>query len=422
MTSLSSSVTSRRVSAGTARTRSTKATTISRKSSRSSAYDANFGQNCIDHKIYPPVYKFPDGSRPPKPANFADIRQTLKVPRGSLSPSIVPETAFDDFQDKNATKSEGTVMRNVVPLVAGDADIPNEGHLPFTNLDSITGNTTVNPVPDFFDGAHPGAVNKKVREDLDKIIIPNKKVGIPVAPNFFLEAKGPGGTIEVAVWQAVLDGAYGALIMHTLQNYLSTEPIYDGNAYAFSSTLLDGYLKLYAHHLTAPAKPGQKPGYHTTLLKAYALCDDEVYSEGRAAFRNLRARAKEDRGRFIEIANARASNLGMEDNIANRSQEHDGGSSPLDFYDCEMFAEPEENDQGTQETQRSSFGLAIFHPAYGEEDADNTEVSTGLATSFTSSFTSASREDHSRCQRQPKMPRSPPSPSSTRHPKKRAPT
>jgi hypothetical protein len=216
------------------------------------------------------VYKFPDGNRPPKPANFEATRQTLKVPRDSLSPSVVPETAFEDFQDRNATKSEGTMMRTVVPLVAGDADILNEGHLPFTNLASITGNTTVNPVPDFFDGAHPEAVHKRVREDLDEIIIPNKKVGTPIAPNFFLEAKGPGGSIEVAVRQAVLNGAHGALIMHALQNYLSDEPVYDGNAYAFTSTLLDGYLKFYAHHMAAPATFGQGPVYYTTLLKAYA--------------------------------------------------------------------------------------------------------------------------------------------------------
>ncbi|KAI8623376.1 hypothetical protein F5Y19DRAFT_458757 [Xylariaceae sp. FL1651] len=306
MASTSLEVMSKAFSTDSRRTQPIKATSGSFQCKRSSAYDANFRQFCIDHNLYPPAYKFPDGSRPLKPKNFEEVRQTLKVPRGSLSPSVVPETAFEDFQDKNATRSEGTVMRNVVPLIAGDADIPNEGHLPFTNLASITEDTTVNPMPDFFDGAHPEAVDRRVKEDLDKIIIPTKKGGVPIAPNFFLEAKSPGGNIEAAVGQAVLDGAHGAIIMHALQNYLVDEPVYDGNAYAFTSTLIDGYLKLYAHHLTAPAKSGQRPGYHSTLLKAYALSDDEVYPEGRGAFRNLRMRAKEDRDRFIEIANARA--------------------------------------------------------------------------------------------------------------------
>ncbi|KAI0132845.1 hypothetical protein BJ170DRAFT_718998 [Xylariales sp. AK1849] len=181
MASTSSSVTSKRVSAGSVRTYSTKATTVSHKSKRSSAYDANFGQHCIDHHIYPP-------------------------------------TAFEDFQDKNATRSEGTVMRTVVPLITGDVDIPNEGHLPFNNLASITNDTTVNPVPDFFDGAHPGALNKKV--------------GIPVAPNFFLEVKGLGGTLGVA------EG----------QSYFLNEFIYNSKAYIFSLTLFNGYFILYIYY------------------------------------------------------------------------------------------------------------------------------------------------------------------------------
>lgn len=82
----------------------------------------------------------------------------------------------------------------------------------------------------------------------------------------------------------------------------------DGNAYAFTSTLLDGYLKLYAHHLTDPAKSRQRPSYHITLLKAYALSDD-----GQGVFRNLRIRAKEGRDRFIEIANARARDRSTKD-------------------------------------------------------------------------------------------------------------
>ncbi|KAI0120608.1 hypothetical protein BJ170DRAFT_704721 [Xylariales sp. AK1849] len=305
------------------------------------------------------------------------------------------------FKNKNATRSEGTVMRNVVPLIAGDADIPNEGHLPFTNLASITKNITVNLVPDFFDGAYPEAMDKRVREDLDNIIIPTKKGGVSIAPHFFLEAKGPGGTIEVA-------------------NYLLDEPVYDGNAYTFTSILLNGYLKLYVHHLTTPTKSGQRPGYHTTPLKAYTLSDDEVYPDGRGAFRNLRMRAKEDRDWFIEIANARARDRSKDDadtegDLASTTEEQqDVVSSPLDFFGCRMFAEPDDD----QETQETNVGLAILHHTYGEDDANHAEVSVGFATSFTSSFTSVGSEDHLR---RPKMPRSPPSPSSLRHFKKRGP-
>ncbi|KAH6645732.1 hypothetical protein BKA67DRAFT_541888 [Truncatella angustata] len=122
--------------------------------------------------------------------------------------------------------------------------------------------------------------------------------------------------------------------MHALQNHLLDNPVYDGNAYAFTATFLSGYLNLYSHHVKAPAEPGQRPGYHIT--------------------------------------------------------------------------------QETQDSQQTNVELAILHHAYGEDDADDTEVTTGFATSFASSFTSVSREEQLRSQRQPKMPRSPPSPSYTR--------
>lgn len=415
-------------SASSRRTGSTKATSVSSRSKRSSAYDSNFEQHLIDHNIYPLLYDFPDDRRPPKPANWEEIRTALKVPRGSLSPSGIPQSTFDDFQRKNRTKSEGTVMRTVVPFIAGSAEIPNEGQLPFTNLDSITGDTTVNPVPDFFDGARPGALEKRVRDDLGKIIVPTKKSGVPVAPNFFLEAKGPGGTLEVAEGQAVLDGAHGALIMHTLQNYLSQEPVYDGNAYAFSSTLLGGYLNLNAHHLTAPTHPGQRPDYHTTQLKAYALRDDEVLLEGIGAFRNLRKLAKKYRDQFVKAANAKArkrhSEATAEKDGHTTTEKQDGGSSPTDFFDCfdYVFAEPE--DTGDANSQFTNVGLAIIDQECSQNDTKEqcTEVPTDFTASFASSFTSnLSGMPSTRPESDPKLPHSPPSPSSPRRYKKHAP-
>jgi hypothetical protein len=47
----------------------------------------------------------------------------------------------------------------------------------------LTENTTVNPNPDFFDGAHPEAVDQGVREALDAIIKPMKMAAPPIAPN-----------------------------------------------------------------------------------------------------------------------------------------------------------------------------------------------------------------------------------------------
>ncbi|KAI0410631.1 hypothetical protein F5X98DRAFT_368684 [Xylaria grammica] len=160
----------------------------------------------------------------------------------SLSPSRIPASVFRDFRQKNRTKSEGTAMRNVIPLIAGSADVPNEGHLPFTNLESLTNKTTVKPVPDYFDGA-----------------------------------RIPRGSADAAQRQACRDGAYGAGAMRGLQNYGDEAPVYDNNAYT-----------LRAYALTSDQK---------TLIDRSTACRNarELAARHRAGFleaANLRARRR----------------------------------------------------------------------------------------------------------------------------------
>ncbi|KAH9883633.1 hypothetical protein F4778DRAFT_766050 [Xylariomycetidae sp. FL2044] len=285
----------------------TDTTNVSPKIKRSSAYDANFEHHLIDHNVFMEGYEHPPDRGLLKPDNLDQIHQRLLVHRGSLSPSRVPDSVFCDFQQKNRTASEGTVMRNVIPIIAGNSNIPNEGQLPFTNMESLTNETTVKPVPDYFDGVRIGDIHPQVRQDLSRKIIPTKHAYVPVATNFYLEAKGPRGRTDVAQRQACYDGAHGVRAMHSLQNYGNDEQVYDENAYTFSSKYHDGTLKLYAHHLTAPATPGGRPEYHMTQLKAFALTSDrETFISGTTAFRNARDMARNYRDDFIEAANAKA--------------------------------------------------------------------------------------------------------------------
>ena len=198
-------------------------------------------------------------------------------------------------------------MREVIPIITGDVTIPNESDLPFTNLESVTDETTVKAVPDYFQGIRPSGIDKKVRHDLNNTIIPTKHANAPALPNFFLEVKGPNGEAHA---QVCYDGAHGARAMHALQNYGEIEPIYDGNAYTYSTTYhtATGTLQLYAHHLTAPAATGGRPHYYMTQLKSYALtCDRETFVQGATALRNLMDLAKRHRDLFFQAANAKGS-------------------------------------------------------------------------------------------------------------------
>jgi hypothetical protein len=85
-----------------------------------------------------------------------------------------------------------------------------------------------------------------------------------MAPNFFLEVKGPDGSLAVAGRQACYDGAIGARGMQSLRSFSQKTPIYDDNSYTITSTYHDGQLKMYAVHVTAPAGPGKPLEYQMT--------------------------------------------------------------------------------------------------------------------------------------------------------------
>ncbi|KAI1733629.1 hypothetical protein F4680DRAFT_472028 [Xylaria scruposa] len=336
------------------------------ESGHSSAYDINFLQVCMDHSIYYCNAKLHDGSWAPEPANLDEIRRAVKSEEFPLP----PEGGFTHCLRSRYSMSKGTVMREVVPLLT--PKIPNilrDGGILFTNLASLTRGETVIPKPDYYEGVHLETVDKTIRDELSDIIVPTMSAMV-VAPNFFLEAKGPTGTQMVCDGQAMLDGAHGARLMHELKNYGMVRPIYDGNAYAFSATVVDIVLCLYAHHVVAPDAPGGEPKYFMTSVAAYFLRSED-YPKAVRALGNLRVRAQKVRDQFIEVANERAR----------------GGR--LEATDLE---EEEE--------------VTVCHPPGVVDD---------VATSFTTSYLTVDGRDD---QRRPKVPRSPPSPSSPQ-PKKR---
>ena len=210
---------------------SMEASSVSSKTRKSSAYDENFQRHLSDHHIYASNHRFYDKSSTRRPDDLAQIRQSLLLERASLSPSQFDECRFEDFQEKHFSTSKATLMRTVVPVIAGNAKIPNEGQIPFTNLQCLTGDATAEAMPDFFDGADPTSIDRNVSKALSQKIIPTKHERVPAVPNFFLEVKTPAGGTLIAQRQACYHGAHGARAMHSLQNYGESEPIYDGRAY-----------------------------------------------------------------------------------------------------------------------------------------------------------------------------------------------
>lgn len=288
---------------------SSRRTQVTAVSAKASADDKDFALDLINHGIYPEGFEHGDGRSTPEPDNLDVIIRDLARSRASLSPSRFSTSAFKKFKRaNNQVISKRKVITGILPIICGSSDILDEGDIPFVNLDSIAGSTTAKP--DLYDGSHAKELSKTVRQGLNKTIVPTSYADALVAPNFFLEAQAPCGGADVAKRKACLDGAIGARVMHSLQSYGEDVSAFDGNAHSFSATYHagTGTLQLYAHHVTPPAAEGERPKYHMTQLKAYALINDrEAFAHGAAALRNTRDLARRQRVAFIQAANARAS-------------------------------------------------------------------------------------------------------------------
>lgn len=272
---------------------------------KSTPYNANFEQHLEDYGVQATY----DSQ---KPANWAEIRAALTRRRPSLSSSQLSEGSFETFQDSNhRAKNEDAVMADVIPAILGKG-APRAGcqalerNILFNNLAPLTDGTITQPKPDIYYGASPTELSRPVRDALSHHIMPSTMQDKPLAPNFFVEVKGPNGSGAVALRQARYDGAVGSRAIHSLEKYGDEEVQYDGQARTFSSiyNASAGSLQLYAHHATAPTSEGGRPKYHMTQIDAWAMTGNvDSFRRGATAFRNARDLAKQHRDGFIQAAN-----------------------------------------------------------------------------------------------------------------------
>ena len=276
----------------------------------------NFQQNLIDHGVYPEEYEYPDGRVPPVPDNWEEINQRLTQPRSSLSPSQFSDGAFRKFKRADAQASkENKVTDSVIPIIEGEIGNGRcvSGGIPLTNFDHLTDGTISSGNPDRFYGACPEQLNRRIRNELSDRIVPSTQQDLPIAPNFFLAAKGPDGNAAVARRQACYDGALGTRGIQSLQSYGQSEPVYDNKAYTITSIYNDGQLKLYTSHPGQPTGPGNRPEYYMHQVKAWAMTSDsDTFRRGATAYRNARDWTKEKRDGFIETANGRMPDTATE--------------------------------------------------------------------------------------------------------------
>ncbi|KAF5020418.1 hypothetical protein F66182_7545 [Fusarium sp. NRRL 66182] len=305
---------------------STLPTSGTAKTKKSGLYDRGFDIHLTDHHVHP--------TYPSRKPDLTDMRTALAVPRPSLTPSRFSEGAFERFQENNAlAEDEADVVANVIPTILGSNQPATARNTWFGNLAPLTDGTIPAAKPDIYYGSNPLELSRSVRNELSHDIGPSTMQNKPLAPNFFVEVKGPDGSAAVATRQARYDGAVGTRAMHSLQNYGQEELEYDGNPYTFSSTYLDGTLKIYTHYITAPTTEGGRPEYHMAQVRGFNMTDSrDTFAEGAGAFRNAVSLAQGHRDRFIQAANTRAQAPQITETAY-----HGEADSPNKFFDCEDY-------------------------------------------------------------------------------------
>lgn len=293
---------------------SSKSITTSRNTTTTKStgpYDRHFHQHLVDFKIYSDEYEYPDGRVPPQPENMKELLEIL----GQQGPSLsLSDEDFRKFKraDAHASK-ESQVTTSVIPLIQGDVGDSRcvTGHILFANLAHLTDGTLVPGNPDLYSGARPEQLDPRVRSKLKHQIVPSTQADLPILPNFFLEVKGPDGSLAVAKTQACYNGALGARGYRSIQSYAAGEPVFDNKAHVITSTYHGGQLKMYTCHAIRPTEPGQDPEYVMTQIRAYALTSDAAtFRMGVAAYRNAMEWAKAERDGVIRQANDKAA-VGM---------------------------------------------------------------------------------------------------------------
>ncbi|KAB8356566.1 hypothetical protein FH972_024148 [Carpinus fangiana] len=285
------------------------------KIKKTASYDPAFAQHILDHGIYLNGYGPGEESEEDdmRPSNFDDIDAKLRKPRPSLSPSRFQRKDFRNFTRENiAALSESDVARTVFPAIIGRKKIPCSSNIEFNNLAPLTDGGLSSCRPDYYEGSRPADLNKLVRNEIEKHIVPSSDTSRPCLPNFFAELKGPDGNTAVAQRQACYDGALGARGIHKLRAYVNEKTALDGNAYSVTTTYSggsgSGHLTIYTMHPTASKEPDRELDYRMTRVRSFALMDSiDTFRAGATAIRNAHEWAQEQRADLIQAANDLAS-------------------------------------------------------------------------------------------------------------------
>lgn len=274
-------------------------------SERTSTYDKIASDLFMDHHIYGPAYC-------DQPTNKQALLTQLNRTRRSLSPSVYPDSKFEQFVRANhKALNEGQLMSEVIhPYFTSYFDHTASTDLAFTNLEPMIPPPAKMPPPkpDHSFGVAKEDIHTTVRHALDGYLVCAPGCHTPAAVNDMMQVKGPDGKASVLETQITLDGALGERAMHSLHSYArgSACPA-DGVAHAFVQSYHAGTMKYYVSHRKPNTVANGSDRVYTTEIAGQYLCGSPAQlRDGIAKYRNSVELAAQCRRRAVEAANGRA--------------------------------------------------------------------------------------------------------------------
>lgn len=137
-------------------------------------------------------------------------------------------------------------------------------------------------------------LDKRIQMELGSQIMLAKQPCDPIAPNFFLELKGPSGYEELAQRQALYYGALGDRGQIALRSCGRDKLVLDDLAHTISCTLRNGFLSFFSIHAARSRTLERQVDYFINAIDAFILhMDYRRFKKAVSAYQSCRNMLKE---------------------------------------------------------------------------------------------------------------------------------
>ncbi|KAB8337285.1 hypothetical protein FH972_021586 [Carpinus fangiana] len=255
------------------------------------------------------------------PSNYKFLRDVLGEVKDTTHSLYRQKRQFDRF---SRACSDAKDENEITAIVLRELDFQDLLRGPNEVFNNVCMHHPISPKisssqPDRYCGEKKSSIPFSVSTALLKYIQPSTSADCLLAPNFFLEFKGPKGTAAVCKRQAFHNGAIGAQAMHMMRQHIDIpeKTLFDAKAYTITITIeASTAISIYSTHVTQQIDahqnikraPENSLSYHIVEIGTYHLRSSvESFVEGLSALSNAHSWARRQRRKLLSALQSSTS-------------------------------------------------------------------------------------------------------------------